>query len=448
VRRRIGALVILQVTGHARRIDFRVLPVRVTCLALQLGVRPGQRKSGFRMIEDRVRPRRRVVANRAIGREPCLRVIRVRRFLIILQVAGAAVFRNIRVVVVYVTTGAGRVYVGSSQREPGECAMIEVHLQPRGHVVARRTGRGERQLHVVGIVRSHVIFHVAADAVRWCALVFPAHVTLRALQVGVSSQECEPGKFQVIELRAQPCIHVAVALLALGWEVQGNVARTRGLLELIEVTTHAVSGQPLELPHRGSLVAVVALQRRMCPDQRETILMRLDLAHPDAPAFHRVTLLARRPKLTPVNVGVAVSTLHPHIREHQVGVALPASDFLVHAAQRIFRLVMIELGDVADGLPPGKRMAVLTGDRKIAVRTPRGHIRARAVGSPGWGRSGSLWCGRGKHRHPHDDVEDQGREHVQSNYNVRIELTLPWRDAASTRSAIRCPDTLQNDSQA
>ena len=163
-------------------------------------------------------------------------------------------------------------------------------------------------------------------------------------------------------------------------------------------------------------MAIVALQGGVRADQREPVLMVFDLADPDSPAFNRVALFAGGAKLPAMNVGVAVRAPHAHVREHQIGVTLAACDFLVQAAQRVLRLVVIKLGHVADRLPASKRMAVLTRNGEVAVRTARGHIGAGVLCAQSWGPI-SLSCLPGLRRwggeycHPDDDVEDQGREH-------------------------------------
>ena len=83
----------------------------MAALTLQFRVRAGQSESGAGVIEHRVRPRCGVVADRTVSGKSRLRMIRVGRFLIVLQVARCAVLRNIRVVVVDMAAGAGRVDV-------------------------------------------------------------------------------------------------------------------------------------------------------------------------------------------------------------------------------------------------------------------------------------------------------------------------------------------------
>ena len=100
--------------------------------------------------------------------------------------------------------------------------------------------------------------------------------------------------------------------------------------------------------------------------------MVLDLLHRNLPSLHRVALFASRTKLALVNVGVAVGTLRAHVAEHQLRVARHACHFLVHAAQGIFRLVVIKLRDAADRLPSTKRVTVLTRDIQRSMRTSGG----------------------------------------------------------------------------
>jgi hypothetical protein len=67
---------------------------------------------------------------------------------------------------------------------------------------------------------------------------------------------------------------------------------------------------------------------------------------------------------------MAILAILPHVREDRLHMALRALHPLVHAAQRIFCFVVIELGNGLDG-PPGRgRMAVFTRNRKRPVRTP------------------------------------------------------------------------------
>ena len=182
------------------------------------------------------------MANRAVSRESGLGVIRVGRLLIILQVARSAILRDVRVVVVDVTAGAGRVDMSAGQREAGKRRVIKLRLQPRIHVVARGARGRKRKLHVIRIFCRGVVLDVAANAVCRRALVLPSHVTLRAFQIGVCAYQGEPGKAQVIELGPEPRIHVAVAHLTLRRKTESDVTGPGGLLELLQVAADAVGG--------------------------------------------------------------------------------------------------------------------------------------------------------------------------------------------------------------
>jgi hypothetical protein len=91
-------------------------------------------------------------------------------------------------------------------------------------------------------------------------------------------------------------------------------------------------------------VALVAFNQRMRSNQRESILVILDLLDVYLPAPDRVAALAICSKLTAVNVGMALSTLGAHFLEHQVCMALSACYLCMHSAQRITGLIVIEFG--------------------------------------------------------------------------------------------------------
>jgi len=86
-----------------------------------------------------------------------------------------------------------------------------------------------------------------------------------------------------------------------------------------------------------------------------------------------------------VDIGVAILAVLPHIIENRFDVALGAADRLVHPAQRIAGLIVIEFRNRPDGFPSRGGVAVLTGDIQIAVRTVR---------PPGSLRRRTSWCSR------------------------------------------------------
>jgi hypothetical protein len=140
----------------------------------------------------------------------------------------------------------------------------------------------------------------------------------------------------------------------------------------------------LELANRRALVAVLTLYRRVSPQEREAILVILDLLDGNVPPEHRVTPRAICPHLPLVNIRVTVLTLLPNVGKHGLDVALRAFHFFVHAAQRISGLIVVELRDSADGAPRGSRVAVLARNLQGAVRASRGFALRFRPGGNGW----------------------------------------------------------------
>ena len=97
--------------------------------------------------------------------------------------------------------------------------------------------------------------------------------------------------------------------------------------------------------------------------------MLVDLLDGHTPTSYRMTLLAGCSHLPLMDVGVAIRTLLANVGEHRFGVALGASDGLVHSPQRKSGLVVIKFRNIADGLPTAKRMAVLARDIQWPVGT-------------------------------------------------------------------------------
>lgn len=98
-------------------------------------------------------------------------------------------------------------------------------------------------------------------------------------------------------------------------------------------------------------MALVALDERMCADQREPILVVLDLLNVDLPTLHCVATLAVSPKLAAMNVCMTLGTLRAYLLEHHVRMTLCAGNLRVHAPQRVAGLIVIEFGDGANRLP-------------------------------------------------------------------------------------------------
>ena len=111
--------------------------------------------------------------------------------------------------------------------------------------------------------------------------------------------------------------------------------------------------------------------------QRKSVLVILDRVQGDVPARHGMAALAVGPELAAMDVSVAVRTVGADVLEDQAGMARRAGDLLVHAAQRIRGLVMVEFGIGPDGFPTGVRMAIgaRRGQRTVRI----GHFGLRTA---------------------------------------------------------------------
>jgi hypothetical protein len=105
--------------------------------------------------------------------------------------------------------------------------------------------------------------------------------------------------------------------------------------------------------------------------EREPVVVRLDVFDRNLPSPHRVTLLAIGAQLTPVNIGMAVLAVLTDVAENHLLVTSRAGHRSMHSAQRITSLIVIEFRDGTDWLPAVGSVAVLAGNRQIAVRTTR-----------------------------------------------------------------------------
>lgn len=172
-----------------------------------------------------------------------------------------------------------------------------------------------------------------------------------------------------------------MAIVAGGGESGGHVIRIVRCLEICRVTGVTGSGHRLKLAIGGTLVAGIAVDGRMRPSERESVVMLLNLLDRNLPASNRVALFTIGSQLAPVNIRVAILTTLTDVGEYRLHVALGAGYGLMHAAQRISRLIMIELRNCANRPPRIGGMAVLTRNGQISVRTVRAFVRLRVRGS-------------------------------------------------------------------
>ena len=136
------------------------------------------------VIESCSLPRTGVVAGLAGGREVCRRVVRVRGALVFGPVAGIAVGRHGRVVVVDVAAGANHAGMFAGE---GKCGVVVIKRRgnPRRGVVANLALLGESGLHVVWTRGSIEILQMARRTTGVSEVVVSVQVALRALHRGV-----------------------------------------------------------------------------------------------------------------------------------------------------------------------------------------------------------------------------------------------------------------------
>jgi hypothetical protein len=89
-------------------------------------------------------------------------------------------------------------------------------------------------------------------------------------------------------------------------------------------------------------VAIDALQQSMRPDQRKTILVIRYFLQRNLPTLDGVAAFAVGAELAAMNICVAVSTMGAYVLEDQAGVALGTGHLLVHTAQWVTGVIVIE----------------------------------------------------------------------------------------------------------
>jgi hypothetical protein len=146
-----------------------------------------------------------------------------------------------------------------------------------------------------------------------------------------------------------------------------------GLSKIIEVTADALGRQSLtvERAYRSNLVTGITVHSGVRSDEREAVLVLIDVVNGDLPSRVAMAHIALRPVLAPVDIGVAILALLAYVGEYQVGMTVRAASFAVHAAQREPCLLVIKLRNRPDRLPALGAVAVLTGDTQASVRTMR-----------------------------------------------------------------------------
>ena len=137
----------------------------------------------------------------------------------------------------------------------------------------------------------------------------------------------------------------------------------RGCLKRLEVAAHAFGRKalPIELPHRSHFVARIAIDDSVRANEREPVLMLVDVVHRDLPAVDAVAQIALRSILPAMDIGVAILAVPAGIRENRIDVTLLAGHAGMHTPQRIGGPVVIEVGRTAQREPACGGVAVLAG---------------------------------------------------------------------------------------
>ena len=162
-----GALIVLQMAGHASRAVQRVIVVDMTVGALprRHGVGAGQGKSGFGMIKCCRLPRRGVVAYIAGLSKPAGDVVWIGCALKIFEMTGNAGSAGQVVIVVRMAIAAlaGRHRVPASQCKIHH-RVIELRRRPRERAVTLDAIRRKVSSDMIGIRRALEIGHMTARA--------------------------------------------------------------------------------------------------------------------------------------------------------------------------------------------------------------------------------------------------------------------------------------------
>jgi hypothetical protein len=154
-----------------------------------------------------------------------------------------------------------------------------------------------------------------------------------------------------------------VTLAALQGETQSLMIGRSRFLKRFQVATRALCRKtlPIELSYRSHFVTGIAIHDRVRTDQREPVLMFVDVVNGDLPTVHAMTDVALRPIFAAVQVGMAILALLANVAEDGIKMAFLAGYVDVHAAERIGRLVVIKLRVLANRHPSCRRMTILAG---------------------------------------------------------------------------------------
>lgn len=177
-------------------------------------------------------------------------------------------------------------------------------------------------------------------------------------------------------------------------------------------------------------MALFAIGQRVGANQRKTVLMIANRIQRNLPPLHRVTLFAGCPHFAAMNVGVAIRTLLADVGKHKTRVACGAGQLLVHPAQRILRLVVIELRYRADRLPTRTGVTTLARHRDRTMRVC--HFCARNCRT----RSGTISRFLPRHAHQQRNQSDPDCQRPAKSSKTVFHVPNPAFNGAFTKQTV------------
>lgn len=228
-----GSLIVLLVARIAGGGQSRVHATRVTALAAQRRVRAGQRKRGLVVIKLRPGPACCAVTHRAVGREPRLSMVGIRRALVVLYVTSGARSRRSRKPSIHVTLLAGHRLVRARQGELRKSIVVKRRGLPRRRVVASLASVGELSGNVIGILCALEVLCMARRASGRRACVLAIDVALLASHRLVSTRQRKLRLVMVERCWLPRCS--GVADLACVRKITGYVIGVLRALEVLQV---------------------------------------------------------------------------------------------------------------------------------------------------------------------------------------------------------------------
>jgi len=240
-----GALVVLQVTSHARGGVQAVVVVdmAIRALAWRDRVQAGKREARAVVVEGRIRPVAGVVALITGLREIRRNVIRIRSALVVLQVAGHArrAVQAVIVVDVAIAASTRRNRVHTCQSKTG-CGVIEFTVGPLDRVMALLASRRESRMRYwrcrvveIGLVTTD------ARGIRDVVVVVDVAIGASTRRNSMRAGQRE-ARSRVIKLRRPPGRGVVTHVARLRKSLS-NVVGIRCPLEILEVARNARIGR-------------------------------------------------------------------------------------------------------------------------------------------------------------------------------------------------------------